>query len=75
MESEVALDLFIRFLEKRGLKDIDLKKEIARLVAFGKSVGYFKGEEIREKDSEKLVVWTKENGFLKFTPLLFMEDE
>lgn len=44
MESEVALDLFIRFLEKRGVKDIDLGKELAGLAAFGKAAGFFKGE-------------------------------
>lgn len=75
MESEVTLDLFICFLEKQGVKDIGLKKEIAGLGAFGKAVGYFKGEEIRGKDLEKLIIWTRENGYLKFTPLLFMEDE
>lgn len=41
MESEVALDFFIRFLEKRGVKDIDLKKELAGLISFGKARGCF----------------------------------
>ncbi|XP_051497692.1 uncharacterized protein LOC127395181 isoform X1 [Apus apus] len=42
MESEIALDLLLRFLEKRAVKDIDLKKELTGLVAFGKDQGCFK---------------------------------
>lgn len=46
MDNEVVLDLFIRFLEKRGVKDIDLKKEPAGLIAFGKASGFLRIVEV-----------------------------
>ena len=42
METEVALDLFLHFLEKRGVKEINLCKELNGLVAFGEKQGFFK---------------------------------
>ncbi|XP_039238153.1 endogenous retrovirus group K member 5 Gag polyprotein-like [Pipra filicauda] len=41
MEREAAYSLFSEFLQKKGIKDIDLKKELPGLLAFGYAKGCF----------------------------------
>ncbi|NXK82028.1 GAK7 protein, partial [Amazona guildingii] len=41
MDRQVAYDLFISFLEKRNLRDLNLKKEVPELLAYGYAKGIF----------------------------------